>query len=306
MQFDGFGRQTGGSRSLVSAVHLSEGNNELLRVRDDFQRISSGVLLSPSIDNYLHAHSENSARVKIGKLLIAKALFEAERDSSLFFNPDNIYDRFDFSKVSNTWLSVLFRTLVTVGDLESLRGQLRNITFISFNYDRVIHRFFFLAVQTLFDLSESEAEEFCFENLSIYYPYGSLGTLQSRNRDSGFGLQGEASSILAASESIKVFTEKGNQATQKKVRQRIVDADTVFFVGFSFLSLNMNYLSPRIQSNLRVFGTTYGMSEFNKSIAENNIAIWINNGQSYKPTFTLPSVTCAQLLSDLSGFFEQD
>ena len=259
----------------------------------------------PSIDNYLHAHSDKQARVELGKLLIAYSLLISEKDSKLKFNPDNIYEKFYFANVEGTWLVALFRSLVAAGRLEQLADWLQRITFVSFNYDRVIHRFFFLATQVVFDLSEEEAYRFCEENLTVLYPYGSLGRVKPTNRNSGFGQIENPQMLISAANNLRVFTEGGEDQIRQSVHQSILDAESVWYLGFSFLHLNMEYLKPTEQTSFRVFGTLRGVSNYNSEIAKNDIASCIENGSSYSPGFNLVSTNCAQLIYDFSGFFQK-
>ncbi len=235
--------------------------------------------------------------------MIADALIEAERQSSIYYNPQNIRESFNFAEVENTWLAALFRAIVTAGKIEQLANWLERITFVSFNYDRVIYRFFFLAVQVVFDLNEEEAFQFCSETLTIMHPYGSLGQLQPRNRDSGFGENTHHQALLSAASGIRVFTEGGERQTRQLVRQSILDSDSVWFLGFSFLDLNMKFLKPEVQTRFQVFGTLRGMSDFNSKIARNQLADWIKNGYAYEPNFNLVKTDCSVLISDFSGFF---
>ncbi len=303
LHLNGESHKNNGDPKLFSAAQEISVENGRADFIEELRRISSGVLLMPSIDNYLHAHSDNAVRVRLGKLLIADALIKAERNSSLYYNPQNIYESFNFAKVDNTWLAALFRAIVTAGKVEQLADWLDRITFVSFNYDRVIHRFFFLAVQVVFDFKEEEAFQFCEEHLKVLHPYGSLGRLQPRNRESGFGENNHQKALLSASKNIKVFTEGGERHARQVIRQSILDTDSVWFLGFSFLDLNMKFLKPETEALFKVFGTLRGMSDFNAKIARNGLASWLKQGSIRESGFQLHKTDCAQLVSDYSGFF---
>lgn len=177
------------------------------------------------------------------------------------------------------------------------------ITFVSFNYDRVIYRFFFLAVQSVFDLNEEEAFQFCNQHLEVLHPYGSLSQLEPRNRDSGFGENQYAQSLVLLSKNLRLFTEGGEHQTRQAVRQSILEAGSVWFLGFSFLDLNMEFLKPETQTSFRVFGTVRGISDFNARIVRNGLSSWLKNGSAYEPGFSLVNTDCSQLISDFSGYF---
>lgn len=167
----------------------------------------------------------------------------------------------------------------------------------------MIYRFFFLAVQVVFDLTEEEAFQFCNETLTIMHPYGSLGQLQPRNRDSGFGENTHHQTLLSAASGIRVFTEGGEGQTRQIVRQSILDSDSVWFLGFSFLELNMKFLKPDEQTRFHVFGTLRGMSDYNSKIARNQLVGWIKDGYAYERDFNLVKTDCSVLVNDFSGFF---
>ncbi|WP_171094034.1 MULTISPECIES: hypothetical protein [unclassified Ruegeria] len=306
VEVEDFGRIVGTDRLLSDVARWISNEYPDVNVVSEMKKISAGVLLLPSIDNYLHAHSTNDCRVKLGKILIASELLAAEKASKLFFNPTNFYDRFDFSQTSDTWLAALFSALCTVGKVEDVAEKLKKITFVSFNYDRVIARFFFLAIQAAFDLSEDEADRFCAENLNILHPYGSLGELKPKAEGSGFGKREQSQDIIDAASSLRVFTEGGDEKVRSEVRKSLENSDSIFFLGFSFLKLNMDYLKPDDGVECQCFGTNLGVSEYNDNKAKNRISTWYKNGLGRLNVQSLEfdQVGCSDLINDYSGFFE--
>ncbi|AZQ68769.1 hypothetical protein EF888_17520 [Silicimonas algicola] len=266
------------------------------------ERLFNGVALAPSIDNYLHSHVSDEFRVRFGKYLIAETIARSEKASILNFRGKG---SFDFSLTANTWLHGLFALLVTAGDIASFKARLRNISFICFNYDRIIEWFLFLAVQTMFDLSEDEAADLLLEYLDIYHPYGVFAKLDYSNIASGFGeVRGHSAYVEGKSE-LKTFTEQANAATISIVREKIARADKLFFLGFSYMKINMEFLTPEAGCDAsHVIGTARGVSEYNLDVTRGRVRSWFDYGRMDSLRFQ-PS-TCSELIRDFSEMILED
>lgn len=70
--------------------------------------IHQGVIATPSIDNFLHIHRNNSALVAVGKAAIGTLISEYETKSKLSVDRTNIYNRLDLQSVSDSWMSAFF------------------------------------------------------------------------------------------------------------------------------------------------------------------------------------------------------
>lgn len=273
-----------------------------LNLRTESIRLSNGLALAPSIDNYLYSHRENEARVFLGKAAIVRELLQAERDSKLYFDYSKSGAGIDFWNIHETWLATLFRILMTFGDKHSLTTSLKNITFACFNYDRVIERFFFLAMQVYFDMSETESSVYCEENLDIYHPYGRIGELRLTNNSSGFGEQLDHDLLVGAVSGLNTFGEASNRHIQALIRQKIFDADVLFFLGFSFLRINMDYLQPNTKSSfVRIICTSKGLSEDNLRFAHERLELDFVN-QNLEANLSFEHSFCEKLISNYSSF----
>jgi hypothetical protein len=284
--FDDFGGLKSGDGRLFHGLQAVGRSAGVENIASDLESISYGVTLAESIDNYLHAHSENPGRVALGKALILQSLLEAERDSKLFFDPKNYFSRFSFTELSDTWLSVLFQILSRAGSIKEFRERLSQITFVSFNYDRVIERFFFLASQVYFDLDASSAGELCRHSLRVIHPYDSLGQLAEANQRSGYGDKANPESLLEKSKRIRTFTEAADGAVKDEIADALHECDSLFFLGFGFHRINLDLLDPGRQSRFRyLIGTTRGVSDFNFFVALNRVDSWAEkpSGHSKQP-----------------------
>src|SRR6266853_1701782 len=84
-------------------------------------RVRDGIILAPSIDDFIDAHQEDETIAECGKLAIARSILEAERRSKLFYELRNIEDTVNFSSIKDTWYFGFFQLLnhrMTRGDLE--------------------------------------------------------------------------------------------------------------------------------------------------------------------------------------------
>lgn len=248
-------------RTLVRGDASSDGTiNQYLEAA---WRIRDNMPLAPSIDNFLDTHREDAKLVQFGKICIAKAISEAERESSLYFSEDgSAQKRFDFGAIRDTWLAQLFGILVSQRDFNSFLGALRNITFVSFNYDRCIHQFFFHAARQYFALSNDQVEEML-SVLNIHYPYGSIGGFSwQASGQTNFGSSLYNESLITVSKDLRTFTEGSGTDRVKRIRKAFEEAEVVMFMGFGFLNLNVDLLFGRDEYEVqKVLATGKGLSE---------------------------------------------
>jgi hypothetical protein len=235
-------------------------------------QISRNMALAPSIDNYLDTHKTNPELVSVGKLAIANAIIKAERKSSLNIDQSNTYNRLDFSRTTNTWAAVFFKTIAAKRDYASFLAALKNITFISFNYDRCIKQFFGNAAASYFELEDRQIEE-VLTAIEVTHPYGSIGELHvSNGRVAGYALEANGANIYSASKRIRTFTEGvTDTGSLKKIKQPLEQAELVIFLGFSFIDINMQILKPERARAKRVLATAKGRSEDTKNSLKRHI-----------------------------------
>ncbi|MEH6523040.1 hypothetical protein [Sulfitobacter sp.] len=236
------------------------------------EQICRNMALAPSIDNYLDTHKDNQELVSVGKLAIANAIIKAENRSSLTIDSSNIYNRLDFTKNINTWAAVFFKVIVAKRDYVSFLAALRNITFVSFNYDRCIKQYFVNAAASYFELDGPRIEE-VLDALEVIHPYGSIGEIRySGERVAGYGLEVNVENIYNSSKRIRTFTEGvADPKLLEGIRGSLGRAELVIFLGFSFIDINMKILKPDTQIAKRVLATAKGRSEDTRMILRNQL-----------------------------------
>lgn len=144
-------------------------------------QIRDGIVLSDSIDDFIDAHQHDERISICGKLAIARAILEAERSSKLFFERKHVDDTIDFQSVDNTWYSKFYRLLAKQTLKTKLDNIFENVTIVNFNYDRSLEHFLVHALTANYRIKIEEAQDLV-QKLTIYRPYGSIGSYFGRNK----------------------------------------------------------------------------------------------------------------------------
>lgn len=98
--------------------------------------IREGIHHSRSIDAYLNTHKDNEAVKIAGKLAIVQSILEAENDSDVQHSHGQWQNT---DRVLQSWFPDLFYFMQDgVGGSSDVRDIFRNVSFISFNYDRCL------------------------------------------------------------------------------------------------------------------------------------------------------------------------
>lgn len=224
--------------------------------------ISSGVVLSSSIDNFIDTHKHDQSITICGKIAIARTILEAEKGCKLYINPSNIYNKLNFSEISNTWYTKFYEWLVQGVDKSNLEQIFENLTVISFNYDRCIQHFLTHAISTNFIISVDAAKEIV-KKLRIFFPYGSVGPyLPTAGSSIGFGADAlpNINNIL---DGLKTYTEQiEDSTTLTEFRNAIAESETLIFLGNQYHDTNINLICGGIHKenkSKKVFATRKGI-----------------------------------------------
>jgi len=264
-------------------------------------RIEYNMPIAPSIDQYLDTHRENKIAVELGKVGIVKSIIDAERESLLFVDNSNIYNKLDTFRIKNTWLKEFFGILVSQRDFDAFLSALSNITFVSFNYDRCIAQFFLQVSKEYFGLSQGQLGE-VERTLRVIHPYGSLGALRWRlPADSGFGEELSADQLIEVAAKVKTFTEGSESKEIEEIRNAFFEADLIMFLGFSFLPLNMDMLlgGERFECS-RVLATSKGLSGESAELVSQELAIKLAGGD--RSRIAMKNCRCFELFFEFQRF----
>jgi hypothetical protein len=254
-----------------------------------------------SIDNFMDAHSENSALQLCGKLAIAQAILEAEANSKLMID-DRSQEQFDPKKLSNTWYENFFKLLgenVRVGDLGKI---FENVSFVIFNYDRCVEHFLFHSLQNYYRIAPNHAYDLL-ESLKISHPYGCVGPLFVRGDGPNvtFGGRHRSMNLVNIAGQIKTFTERvEDEAARDSLRTQVQEADTLVFLGFAFHPLNMELMTSDVKSECeRIFGTAIGISQADLDVIQFDTHKMLNRHWGSGLQMHLDNkLTCAELFTN--------
>ncbi len=217
-----------------------------------------------SIDNFIDSHRSNAQIALCGKLAIAKAILAAEASSSLMVDRTNIYNKLNFNAVATTWFNYFFQLLVENCQKEELPERLQKIAIISFNYDRCLEHYLYLALQNYYRMPEHEAAELI-KLIEIHHPYGKVGTLPwvSVPRAIEYGATPNPNQLIEITKSLRTFTEGTDPEVSdiNAIRSTLSSASRVVFLGFAFHRLNLDLLFSGLKPKATdVFATGYGLS----------------------------------------------
>ncbi len=259
--------------------------------------IRDAMPLAISIDNFMEAHQDDQKIELCGKLAIVKSILEAERKSSLFAR---FPEKPKLEKLSETWFLKLFQMISENVPKGSEQDLFRNLSLVIFNYDRCVEHFLVNALSIYYQLSEEQAQQLVLQ-LPIVHPYGAVGPLNWQNREGvAFGAEVGGAKLLALSSKIRTFTERvQEETTLEAIRQQVMDAETVVFLGFSFQEMNMRLLNSPTQSNVkRVFGTAKGISDSDCVEISLDVGTMINKKAQHAEIKLRNELSCAMLLSE--------
>lgn len=229
------------------------------------QQISRGIILSDSIDDYIHKHSHDDKITTCGKLGIAFSIIEAENKSQIYVNQNKTRETIDFNALNDNWYS-RFYSLISKGiPKEGLQNIFDNITIISFNYDRSLEHYLTHALSTEYMIGKDEATSLV-NKLVICRPYGSI------NKSIPFGSNSipDFDTLIGK---LKTYTEQIEDSEElNQARQLIFDANILVFLGNAYHPNNMALLQVKCDKlNKVIYATRYSISDHDIPIIRSRI-----------------------------------
>lgn len=245
------------------------------------KRIAAAMPLAPSIDNFVDAHRGDKVIAYCAKAAITRCILNAERSSTIYVDPSNIYNSIRFHNSINSWHTLFFRNLTMYCTEDQLANRLKRIAIISFNYDRCFEHYLFHAIKTYYDLPDLEVAEIL-GRLEIYHPYGKVGTLPHMGvqKPIRYGEEISPGKLLEISSQIRTFTESAieDHAETERMREMLSKTEFLVFLGFAFHPLNVGLLFPddpllgTKNYGKRVLGTAVGSSKSDLKIIKDDLA----------------------------------
>lgn len=198
-----------------------------------------------SIDAFLEHRPEF---ISVGKTCIARALIPCETESNLARGRDRHWYAYMFQKLSAT--------------PESFKQN--RLSIITFNYDRSLEHFLFLAIKNSYGLSDNDAAELV-RTIPIIHLHGDLGKLPVLD-GSGRPFEPTVSpSILKqCASNIKIIHEDVSANSQfVKAQELIKSTSVICFLGFGFHPVNIKRIwaekSGSVFMRRTIYGTAYQM-----------------------------------------------
>ncbi|MGE5499763.1 MAG: hypothetical protein ACM3Q2_16955 [Syntrophothermus sp.] len=255
-----FHNKLSGIRSSVAYIKNHE-PDELETQCNNFTKafMNSG---NSSIDLFLSRRREF---YDLGKMAIVMEILEAEKASN--FCEDSRIPEQD-------WYSYLFNRMTEdIRKSEDWTSIINNqVHFITFNYDRSLEYFLFQCIYNSFSLQESDWGKLrnVLRNIHISHVYGQIFKLVWELETDGrvpveqYLGYGRAYDFETIQESIKnIFTIYEERELIKKtgIREKMFEAERIFFLGFGFAPENMEILGipASINPNTEVYGTSFGL-----------------------------------------------
>lgn len=265
--------------SLIEIEKLSDGTRgDINPYLHEAWHIRDALPLTPSIDNFIDQHRDNTKIATCGKLAIVRSILEAEKNSKLSFGADMSDQRVHFDKLEDTWYIPFFHLITENCEKKELKERFQSVVLIVFNYDRCIEHFLYNALKKFYRTSEQEASDLV-KSIVIYHPYGSVGFLpwEGVGHAVDFGKDPSALQLVILANGIKTFTEgtDPNSSEILAIREQILRTTRLVFMGFAFHDLNMSLITPDLKTNIsngvQCHATTYGSSDSDKEVIRSQI-----------------------------------
>ncbi|GAB4157910.1 MAG: hypothetical protein Tsb009_35090 [Planctomycetaceae bacterium] len=222
--------------------------DQALRISQLIDRFERSRTLS--IDRFLSRRNEPDKT--IGKCLIAYFLIQHENERALH------------NEKNNCWFSYVSALM----DSESPNDYIRNVSFITFNYDRSLEHLFHQAITHGFRVSPQEANQYA-AKIPIVHLHGRLGYLewQDNAQDAlirNYNHHRTPETIAAAAQEINIISENvENSVDFQQAHDLLSKAEVVYFLGFGYDEENVRRLN--LDENLidceQVFGMWRGITK---------------------------------------------
>lgn len=248
-----------------------------LATPDLMNRIVNKLKYAPeySMDEFLE-YEEDEEIVEFGKKAIAAILLPYEKEETIFYN----FIKNKEGENNFHWYRHLWQKMDT-----SFEYLEKNLSVITFNYDRSLEYFLFTAYKNKFPGRKEEDYKNKSQSISIIHVYGKLGYLPwespegektvpydydwDKVYDDNAGLYEQRSMILTASKQIKIVHENEVINEALKIRTRLNHAERIYFLGFGFNPINLERLIENVKvSNCDIRGTMYELDPKDKMEAQ--------------------------------------
>ena len=250
---------------------------------DAAENMRYALQVAPSIDNYLHAHSDNLRITNLGKLGIAESIIQAEAAAEIYgVNKSEpragiIKRRKPYSlRFEASWYPLLIQMLVGEIENSGVADIFKNVSFVIFNYDRCVEHILLDALTRYYTIEVDQAARIL-NDATFLHPYGQIGRLPWQSgAEIPVPLGFDRSFLVELTTGIRTFSEAVEDGMASRVRSAVEEAATIVFLGFGFLEQNIELLTVSNSSASRVFATTKGISDNDVPVIKKKIGRMLN------------------------------
>ena len=227
------------------------------------RRIRADLGLFRSIDEMVEYHGGDKYIEYVAKTIICWSILEAESRSTLLIG-DEWDPKLDVGalRTRDAWLLELLHLLRGQAHVSHPEDIFDNVSFIVFNYDRVLEVFLILSLTSLSNLTVEKAHDIV-NSLDIIHPYGRVSGFGAET-DIGFGMLKNAR-IREFVDNIRTYGEtERDEAEIERMHNLLSAARNVVFLGFAFHEQNLDFFKMDVSpSGVRFYATVYGVPEEN-------------------------------------------
>ena len=213
---------------------------------DACSQIVNAMPIAESIDNFLDARKNDDKIIFCGKLAIVDSILKAEAATKISEETMISASLFRPNRAKDSWYSKLVQLLCRNADVDQVADRLSGISFIIFNYDRLIEYFLFEALQVHFPISQEKAAEVV-GKATFFHPYGAVAPLPWQDAEFGIHLGQECSpqQLVVLSDQIQTFMERQTDKEAVNAMQNaMASANRLVFQGFAFHDMNTDLIFP--------------------------------------------------------------
>ena len=257
------------------------------------RRIESGITFKDSIDEYLDEWRDVPDMLDVGKLAISHQILKSERSTAFFLKEESSTTVSPvMTAIRDSWLGQILRYANPGVPRRQVDECLKDISFITFNYDRLLE----LALYWFIRYGQDQPQDAAIQQLvsiPIKHAYGSLGALPFQGGLVPLGSEAPYDVQRGAS-SIRTFTEESESAHRAAIQEMLREADKVVFLGFGFHPRNIELMLPEYfrSGEVRLYGTSVGLPQRVSDLLDLDLG-------AAGTAIQLHQTECASLLSTL-------
>jgi hypothetical protein len=193
-------------------------------------------------------------------------------------------------------------------DVKASEAQkaLSNVKFVSFNYDRCLEQYLTSSLAVRFNITTKVAQNLLTDS-PVLHAYGAIDPLANEYGSVGseFGAE-DGYDLRVKWKNIKTFSEEIDAKDEQllKIRNAILEADRLVFLGFAFHQPNMKLLDPSVRIKAKhIYATAFGMSINDRQLIERELQ---NDWGAHdripdvhgRPNVTIVDQTCENFMAD--------